>query len=70
MNLICTWYVMELCLRGKARESVIYKVHIASRIYQAWRKGLHCVQKLQLWAQKVMKRKGLQALKHCQHREN
>ena len=39
MNLICTWYVMELCLRGIARESVIYKVHIASRILSGMEKG-------------------------------
>ena len=39
MNLICTWYVMELCLRGTARESVIYKVRIASRILSGMEKG-------------------------------
>ena len=30
---------MELCLRGIARESVIYKVHIASRILSGMEKG-------------------------------
>ena len=50
-----------IVFKGKKPEKVSYiKAKIASRgSNQAWRKGLHCVKKLQLWAQKVMKRKGL-----------
>ena len=38
MNLICIWYVMESCQGEEARESRIYKVHIASRILSGMEK--------------------------------
>ena len=61
-----------IVFKRKKPEKVTYIKYISlAGSYQAWRKGLHCVKKLQLWAQKVMKRKGLEVLKHCQrHREN
>ena len=59
---ISSWKVHEhgIVFKGKKPEQVAYIKYMSlAGSYQAWRKGLHCVKKRQLWAQKVMKRKGL-----------
>ena len=59
---ISSWKVHEhgIVFKGKKPEQVAYIKYMSlGGSYQAWRKGLHCVKKRQLWAQKVMKRKGL-----------
>ena len=76
---ISSWKVQELNLylvrhvivfKGKKPEKVSYMKYISlAGFYQAWRKRLHCVTKLKLRAEKVMKREGLLALKHCQHHQ-
>ena len=49
-----------IVFKGKKPEKVAYVKYISlAGSYQAWRMRLHCVKKLQLWAQKVMQRKGL-----------